>query len=221
MSEIFTDQLTAVANVVLAVFALATAVLAGLAFLKQSREVHAVEQQMKDGQELARQQAALLIVQSDQLEVQRRQFDEDQTARRRAQAAQVFILIDEARTLKAQTILKAAARNTSSQPVYDLWVQWRTDDGEFGDATSRPQLLPAAAERFEQSWTTAAGITGTDVSLDFRDAAGLRWRTTGRGILTELCADVSPQLARSHCTFAPRHAGPHSWEPGPHRPRPS
>ena len=42
MSEIFTGQLTAVANAVLAVFALITAVLAGFAFLKQSREVQAV-----------------------------------------------------------------------------------------------------------------------------------------------------------------------------------
>lgn len=39
MSEIFTGQLAAVANVFLAVFAIVTAVLAGLAFRKQSREV--------------------------------------------------------------------------------------------------------------------------------------------------------------------------------------
>ena len=39
MSAISTEQLTAVPNVVLAVFAIVTAVLAGLAFRKQSREV--------------------------------------------------------------------------------------------------------------------------------------------------------------------------------------
>ena len=176
---------------------------------------------MKDAQELARQQAGLLKVQSDQLELQRRQFDEDQTARRRAQAAQVFILIDEARTLQAETVLKAAVHNTSSQPAYDLWVQWRTDDGEFGDPASRSQLLPTAIERSEQLWTAAEGISGTDVSLDFRDAAGLRWRTTSRGILMELCADISSRLSRSHCTFAPRHDGPHSWEGEQHRPLPA
>jgi hypothetical protein len=174
--------------------------------------VQAVERQVNDAQELTRQQADLLKVQSDQLELQRRQFDEDQTARRRAQAAQVFILIDEARSLQVQTMLKATAHNTSSQPVYDLWVQWLTDDGEFGDPAAKPQLLPTATERFEQFWTADAGISGTNVSLDFRDAAGLRWRTTGRGILTELCADISPHLARSHCTLAPRHDGPHSRE---------
>jgi hypothetical protein len=39
MSEIFTEQFTAVANAVLAAFAIVTAILAGLAFRKQSREV--------------------------------------------------------------------------------------------------------------------------------------------------------------------------------------
>jgi hypothetical protein len=204
--------LTAIGTVVLAVFAVVTAWYVRKAFREQFKEVRAIEQQVEDGRKVAKQQADLLKIQSDQLELQQRQFDQDQVGRRRAQAAQVFILIDSANRLQAQTTLKAVAHNTSSQPVYDLWVQWRTDDGEFGTPEVRPQLLPDTMEPFEQTWTADAGISGTDVSLDFRDAAGLRWRTTGRGILTELCADISPHLARSHCTFAPRHDGPHSWE---------
>lgn len=39
MSDIFAEQFTAVANAVLAVFAIVTAVLAGLTFRKQAREV--------------------------------------------------------------------------------------------------------------------------------------------------------------------------------------
>jgi len=204
--------LTAIGTAVLAVFAVVTAWYARKAFREQSKEVRAIEKQVEDGREVARQQAGLLKVQSDQLELQRRQFDEDQIGRRRAQAAQVFILIDRTDRLQAKVTLKAVAHNTSSQPVYDLWVQWRTDDGVFGTPEGRPQLRPDATERFEQLWTADAGISGTDVCLDFRDAAGLRWRSSGRGILTELCADISPHLARSHCTFAPRHDGPHSWE---------
>jgi hypothetical protein len=204
--------LTAIGTVVLALFAVVTAWYARNAFREQSKEVRAIEQQVKDGREVAKQQAALLKIQSDQLKLQQRQFDEDQASRRRVQAAQVFILIDSADRLQAQATLTAIAHNTSSQPVYDLWVQWRTDDAEFGTPEARPQLLPRAAESFKQIWTVDAGISGTDVSLDFRDAAGLRWRTTGRGILTELCTDISPYLARSHCKFAPQHEGPHSWE---------
>ena len=58
MSEIFAGQLTAVANVVLAAFAIVTAILAGLAFLKQSREV--------------RDQAEMLRIQAEQLGEQRK-----------------------------------------------------------------------------------------------------------------------------------------------------
>jgi len=204
--------ITAIATVMLAVFAVVTAVYAARAFGEQHKEVAAIEQQVKDEQELTNQQAELLKVQSDQLELQQRQFDEDQAARRRTQAAHVYVLMGSIDSLQAQATLKAVAHNTSNQPVYDLWLRWRTDNGEFGNAGAKPQLLPHATERFEQVWTIDDGISGTDVSLDFRDTAGLRWRTTSRGILTELCPDVSPHLARSHCTFAPRHEGPHSWE---------
>lgn len=46
------------------------------AFSEQHREVAAIEQQVKDGQELARQQARLLELQGDQLETQRQQLVE-------------------------------------------------------------------------------------------------------------------------------------------------
>ena len=66
MSLIFATQLTAVATAVLAAFAIVTAWYARRAFLKQSREVAAIERQVSDGQELARQQAELLKIQSGQ-----------------------------------------------------------------------------------------------------------------------------------------------------------
>ncbi len=152
--------LAAIGTVVLAMFAVVTAWYARKAFREQSREVRAIEQQVKDGQEVAKRQADLLKVQSDQLELQQRQFDEDQTGRRRAQAAQIFILIDGADRLQAQATLRAVAHNTSSQPVYDLWVRWRTDDGEFGTPGAKPELLPHLTESFEQIWTVDAGISG-------------------------------------------------------------
>src|SRR5689334_6269445 len=88
MSEIFAEQFTAVANAVLAGFAIVTAILAGLAFLKQSREVRAVERQVADGQEVALQQAELIKIQNGQLEALRGQLEEQ----RRASAAQAEVL---------------------------------------------------------------------------------------------------------------------------------
>jgi hypothetical protein len=204
--------LTAIGTIVLAVFAVFTAWYARKAFREQSREVAAIEQQVKDEQEVTRQQGELLKVQSDQLELQRRQFERDQAARRRAQAAQVFIMIGRVENVSGQITVMSNAHNTSQLPVYDLWVQWRSSLGEFGTAAVVPQFSPGDIRPFPGVWTQGTRPSGFDVSLDFRDAAGVRWRTTSRGILTELCGAVSPSLAREHCTFAPEHDGPHSWE---------
>lgn len=69
MSLIFATQLTAVFTAFLGVGAIVTAVLAYLAFRKQARAVAAIERQVSDEQELTRQQAELLKVQTGQLEV--------------------------------------------------------------------------------------------------------------------------------------------------------
>ena len=87
--------LTAIGTVVLAVFAVVTAWYARKAFSEQSREVTAIEQQVKDEQEVSRQQGELLKVQSEQLELQRQQFERDQAERRRAQASLVFVWTEE------------------------------------------------------------------------------------------------------------------------------
>jgi polysaccharide deacetylase 2 family uncharacterized protein YibQ len=57
--------LTAAGTIVLAAFAIVTAWYARQAFLKQSQEVRAIERQVSDGQELARQQAELLKVHAE------------------------------------------------------------------------------------------------------------------------------------------------------------
>lgn len=64
MSPAISDEITAVATAVLAAFAIVTAVVAGLAFRKQAQEL--------------RDQAALLEVQSGQLETQRQQLADQQ-----------------------------------------------------------------------------------------------------------------------------------------------
>jgi hypothetical protein len=80
--------ITAVAIALLAVFAIITAWYARKAFREQSREVTAIEQQVKDEQKLTRQQAELFKVQTGQLEVLRAQLDDQ----RKASAAQAEVL---------------------------------------------------------------------------------------------------------------------------------
>ena len=88
MSLTFATQLTAVATAVLAVFAIVTAFYARQAFRKQSQEVSAIERQVKDQQELTRQQAELLKIQSGRLELQGQQLDDQ----RKVNAGQAEVL---------------------------------------------------------------------------------------------------------------------------------
>lgn len=90
MSSDLSAEITAIATALLAVFAVATAWYARRAFLKQSQEVRAIEQQVKDEQELTKQQAELLKVQSDQLQLSRQQFDDQRQIN--ARQAEVFEL---------------------------------------------------------------------------------------------------------------------------------
>jgi hypothetical protein len=88
MSVDLSAEITAIATAALAVFAIVTAFYARQAFRKQSQEVSAIERQVKDQQELTRQQAELLKVQSGQLELQREQLDDQ----RKANAGQAEVL---------------------------------------------------------------------------------------------------------------------------------
>lgn len=96
MSDIFAEQLTAVANVVLAVFAIITAVLAGLAFLKQSREVRdqaemlgLQRQQLEAQQADSARQAEVLELQAEELRGSLRERKREAEDRSRSQAAAV------------------------------------------------------------------------------------------------------------------------------------
>ena len=72
--------ITAVATAVLAVFAIVTTAYARKAFLKQSQAVVAIEQQVSDQKDVTAQQAELIEIQSDRLEVLRAQLDDQRSA---------------------------------------------------------------------------------------------------------------------------------------------
>jgi len=90
-------QWTAVATIALAVFAVATAVFASLAYRKQSMEVRSLEAHMTDIGEWARQETELLQVQFGQLDMLRQQFEEQ----RAINARQTEVLELQAQELKA------------------------------------------------------------------------------------------------------------------------
>jgi hypothetical protein len=143
--------LTAIGTLLLAVFAVFTAWYARKAFREQSREVAAIEQQVKDEQEVTRQQAELLKVQSGQLELQRQQLEDQRAAsarqaevlelqaaelresleerkrdaddKRRGQAAGVVAWVDKSPDSAGMFVAWGATiRNASDLPIFDVRV---------------------------------------------------------------------------------------------------
>jgi hypothetical protein len=200
MSSDLSAEITAIATVVLAIFAIVTAWYARRAFLKQSQEVLAIERQVKDQEVLTRQQAELLEIQSGQLEVQRQQLNDQRAEQRRAQASRILISAEprpDPRTSNSTDPISATfvtVRNTSLQPIYDLRFLFREADGEWTQLSDPPDqaevLLPG--EHYEYPFSVE--IPYVNFMLDpslvgagviFRDASGVHWRLYSDGRLGE------------------------------------
>ena len=118
MSEILTEQITAVTNVVLAAFAIITAVVAGLAWRAQSRQLRG--------------------------ELAERKREEDE--RRREQAVQVYVWVEPPKVTRSvnkppETTVMAHVCNTSPQPVYGLETAWDFWGNPFGTSTLRTESV--------------------------------------------------------------------------------
>jgi hypothetical protein len=175
MSSDLSAETTAIATAVLAAFAIITAVVASLAFRKQSKAV-------EDSRKLIGQQGAMLQVQSERLEVYRTQVDEqrqingtrletldlqareiraslDQRERvaekeRRSQAEKVTAWFAEDR----HAIWGARIRNASDLPVLDVrtffhYIHETQPGGEWapvmrGATIERIRVLPPQSDRF-------------------------------------------------------------------------
>jgi hypothetical protein len=157
MSLIFATQLTAVATAVLAGFAIITAIVAGLAFRKQSQEVSAIEQQVKDARDLASKQADLLQIQSGQLDLQRQQL-EDQ---RNANARQAEILGLQATELREslQDRKREAAERRQSQAARVLLTETRHP------YISNPSVITGGVARVTAAITNGSGAPIYDTEL--------------------------------------------------------
>ena len=168
MSLIFATQLTAAATVALAVLAFATAIFAGLAYCKQSKEVGIL------------------------LEQHKREVHD----RRRAQASRVFVLANPSlQEDEPISSIEVSVKNTSQQPIYDLILLWRDETGEWielGDPVYLRVLLPDEQHNWGtgiepsipiQSFLRDPSVIGS--AILFRDAAGVRWRLDSYAQLDE------------------------------------
>jgi hypothetical protein len=120
--------------------------------------------------------------QSEEVQLLQQQAERDIEQRRRAQPTQVFAWVESRPFQGNPEDMRAAAclRNKSAQPVYNILLGW----GDSGQQRQRV-LLPG-----EEHIMPGVGSTVADGKLpvwaEFRDAAGVRWRTTSEGELAEL-----------------------------------
>jgi len=124
--------------------------------------------------------------QSREIAFLEQQAERDVQQRRRAQAAQVYIFIPSGQQMEAAAELTARIHNASQQPVYDLTMTWHEGQNQLGDPKFRDRLMPDESLPFSPTAATGSSTDSIGVTVEFRDAAGVCWRATDRGGLTEL-----------------------------------
>ena len=196
MSLLLSTQVTAVATAVLAAFAILTAVVAWMAFRKQAQEVTLLQVQLREQEELAERQAAVLELQTKELagSVEERRINREQ--RHRAQAARVFIWHDR----QFANIVIAYIKNASEQPIYDVEIAWYVGSTIYGTEPVEQPLMPGEQRNTNPNMSVASDKSVRDVEdiatlraeLWFRDAAGTSWRARPDGIVEEVPHGIEP-----------------------------
>jgi hypothetical protein len=201
MSLNLSGEVTAIATMVLAVFAVVTAAFAIFAFYKQSHEVD------------------ILIEQNDR----------DIRDRRRDQASRVFIWAEAGSSPQDQivTALTTHIKNTSARPVYDGLLAYRNSYGHMEASLHgsvfrvlMPDDQVETSNAFRQPVPVAEFLRDNSrfqARLRFRDAAGVFWELDSDGQLKEMSSleggiPSSGRRARRNTEAA---ASPgHGWAPG-------
>lgn len=185
--------IAAIATVVLAISVIIAAWFARTASVALSRQLTA--------------QQALTAQLADVLQLHAKELGQSHGERRRAQACRVFIELDrpvgvasaghgESASLgQSPWHVTATVRNTSDQPVYDMYVIWQLGTVRMGKPDPVARLLPGEQVTFERGRQAAdassAALTdpaALNAFLTFRDTAGVRWTVREDGTLS----DVSP-----------------------------
>ncbi|GIH21352.1 hypothetical protein [Rugosimonospora africana] len=181
-----TDQLQGWGTAIGALIAAGALVAAMVAYRAQSRQLRHQQKQIADQQELNRQQSEVLALQA-------RDLGESLAERRRAQAVRVFMYASHSRGVDDQDrwTFSATLKNASDYPIRGIVVRWHRGTAAWGEPMESPWLPPGApAAQFSREMDRREGGDLTPAAIgaviEFRDAAGVRWRITPSGGLEEL-----------------------------------
>ena len=193
MSAIAAAQLTAIATLVLAVFAVVTAVFAYLAFKAQGEQVSALKDQVKAQQALNEKQTPVLELQAKELQEsiddRKREAEareREAAERRRAQARHVFLAVNPF-GLNMPTAITATVQNSSNEPIYDPQFRWYLGVAPAGtDEVDSVTLLPGEEAQATHEFPPGTNMDHAGAVLVFRDTGGVLWRRRLDGTLTDL-----------------------------------
>lgn len=174
--------IAAIATVVMAIGLITAAWFARTASVALSRQLTA--------------QQALITQLAEVLQLHARELSQSHDERRRAQACRIFIELERA------VPVTATVRNTSDQPVYDMYVIWQLGTVRMGKPDPVARLLPGEQVTFERGHqptdadlssdrTTPSDPAALSAFLTFRDTAGVRWTVREDGTLSDV-APASP-----------------------------
>jgi hypothetical protein len=173
--------IAAIATVVLAISVIIAVWLARAASVALSRQLTA--------------QQALTAQLAEVLQLHARELGQSHDERRRAQACRVFIELDRVSPGQSPWHVTATVRNTSDQPVYDMYVIWQLGTVRMGKPDPVARLLPGEQVTFERdrqaadaSSAATSDPSALNAFLTFRDTAGVRWTVREDGTLS----DVAP-----------------------------
>jgi hypothetical protein len=169
MSLVFATQLTAVATLALAALALATAILALLAWRKQSREV--------------RDQGEMLKFQAEEFRQLSQDREREAQERRRAQAVMVYVWSD--RAAADPSTVMVHLRNTSQQPVYGVQLGWQRDGQFRGRSEHVTPIMPGETVGTGLMQPPDTLLPPSAAAAIFRDRAGIWWCARPDGSLEE------------------------------------
>lgn len=196
-----TDWLQGVGTVAGALIALAALVAAVLAYRVQNKQLRHQQQQIADQQELNRRQGEVLALQAEELResiVDRRRVA---TTDRRAQAAQVFVVLAfthhtaGAGVPGGTKVWGAKVENTSALPIYEIRVVWLLRGAVWEPEPARndianplPRLGPGAGGNWSARLPGENTVEQADVQAfaEFRDAAEAWWRIKLDGRIEEI-----------------------------------
>lgn len=161
--------------------------------------------QLTEQRAFNKKQMDVLDLQAKELDAARVERHREYARRRKAQASMVFLEVNHRDIFVVDVNLHdtrvghvefvAELINGSAQPIYDVEVKWHAGTAEWiTDKTSIDRLhrlMPGNKISSTRRTEPHQNLASFGAVVEFRDAAGLRWRQTIEGQLKDLDPDVA------------------------------